>query len=230
MRIYDGRVYFCIEKYPFYSRGVSEREKSHGYKQDVCLRYWHLPFGLYLSKRQKVKAVSNELHQAIYRAARRYWKTDNVKVHHNSLSAYEIHNLDTCEKMVFYEETYKLFKLGEITFTDNRQVLFCEDNQKYYGYSHRGVQGFGIGDMLFVEDAQEIDDKTLLNYYRNKKYRRDYLKCLKRHHRENDGFDFKHAVEAGILYVVPFKERGLKRIKNLTEAFEAARNIANYLS
>ena len=231
MKIYDGRIYFCIEKSPFYTLGVNESDKSKGYMEDVCLKYWKLPFGLYLAKRQKVKSVSDELHQAIYRAACRYFKTENVKVNHNSLHCYEIHNLDTAEKMVFYEETYKLFKLGEITFTDNFQVLFCEDNQKYYGYSHRACQGFGIGDMLFVEDRSKINDKVLqVNYYGNRKYRREYLKCLKRHHKENDAFDFKDAVESGILHVVPFREIGLKRIENRTEAFEAARNFADYVS
>jgi hypothetical protein len=37
-------------------------------------------------------------------------------------------------------------------------IGFCERDQKWYGWSHRAIVGFGIGDMIFEERFG--DDKT----------------------------------------------------------------------
>lgn len=37
-------------------------------------------------------------------------------------------------------------------------IGFCEKEQKWYGWSHRAICGFGIGDRIFVE--RYGDDKT----------------------------------------------------------------------
>lgn len=228
MRIYDGKVFFRIERGPWYTSGVNEKESAKGYKKNVCLKSWKLPFGYYLSKRQLVICQSNELHDAIFEAARRYWKTDNIKVTFDSLIRYTITNIVTGADMAYYDETYKFFKMGKMRFTDNPQVLFCEDNQKYYGYSHRGSCGFGIGDMLFSE---MVSDKSVRDIYcKEPKYRREFIKVLKHYHRNNDSFGFYDLIKSGIMDVVPFKKRGVKRIENQCEAFEAARNFARYIS
>lgn len=39
-------------------------------------------------------------------------------------------------------------------------IGFCEPDQKWYGWSHRGICGFGIGDMLFEEFLEGADDHT----------------------------------------------------------------------
>lgn len=39
-------------------------------------------------------------------------------------------------------------------------IGFCEREQKWYGWSHRAIAGFGIGDRLFEEDYPGADDHT----------------------------------------------------------------------
>lgn len=40
------------------------------------------------------------------------------------------------------------------------QVGFCEAAQKWYGWSHRALCGFGIGDCIFEENWPEATDET----------------------------------------------------------------------
>lgn len=47
--------------------------------------------------------------------------------------------------------------------TEHSQVCsigFCERDQKWYGWSHRAICGFGIGDMVFEEVLEGSDDHT----------------------------------------------------------------------
>lgn len=39
-------------------------------------------------------------------------------------------------------------------------IGFCERENKWYGWSHRGICGFGIGDKLFEELVEGADDHT----------------------------------------------------------------------
>lgn len=39
-------------------------------------------------------------------------------------------------------------------------VGFCEENKKWYGWSHRAIAGFEIGDRLFEADWSEATDET----------------------------------------------------------------------
>jgi len=39
-------------------------------------------------------------------------------------------------------------------------IGFCDRDQKWYGWSHRAICGFAIGDMLFEEDFEGADDFT----------------------------------------------------------------------
>ena len=47
--------------------------------------------------------------------------------------------------------------------TDTNNVCsvgFCEAEQKWYGWSHRAIAGFAIGDKIFEEDWSEATDDT----------------------------------------------------------------------
>lgn len=39
-------------------------------------------------------------------------------------------------------------------------VGFCEDEQKWFGWSHRAIAGFGVGDKLFEEHWPKGTDNT----------------------------------------------------------------------
>ena len=39
-------------------------------------------------------------------------------------------------------------------------IGFCEREQKWYGWSHKAMAGFGIGDMLFDEDDYAAGDDS----------------------------------------------------------------------
>lgn len=118
----------------------------------------------------------------------------------------------------------------ELSQTCDPCVLYDSKNKKYIGFSHRGHASFGIGDMLF--DAN-IKDVSL--YYKQPKYRWKYLMTLLKYHLKGDAAGFEDLCEDdiighGIMQIVPFKELGNKRIKTDSEAFEAARNFAKYIS
>lgn len=105
----------------------------------------------------------------------------------------------------------------------NRQVLFSRKLHKYIGYSHRGFAAFGIGDVLFDENNENIEI-----YYKNKKFRKAFVRTLRKY--INDPFDFADLLYHGIKSIVPFKCRGSKVINDMQEAYIAAGNFAKYLS
>ena len=126
------------------------------------------------------------------------------------------------------------YSIGSIMFmfgkddwkaTDNIGVFFNETKQRYMGFTHRGGCTFGIGDVLFDLDKEDVG-----LYYTNKKYRTKYLKCLKRYNKKEDDFGFRDAIQDGIAHIVPYKYRGSKIIETLDEAFKAAANMSDYLS
>lgn len=108
------------------------------------------------------------------------------------------------------------------------QVMYDKKSQRYFGYSHRAIQGFGIGDMIFCLSGTIGENKS--EYYMSKKYRRKYILTLLKYHLKNDYMGFEDLCEDGISMIIPFKERGRKRIETLDEAFEAAKNFARYVS
>lgn len=116
--------------------------------------------------------------------------------------------------------------------TECPQVMFDEKSQKYIGFSHRGRASFGIGDMLFKEN---LSKKQKLIYYKSRKYRRKFLLTLLEFHIKNNWSMFEDLCEDeiighGIMSIVPFKERGIKKIETKEEAFTAAKNFAEYVS
>ena len=117
--------------------------------------------------------------------------------------------------------------------TEHPQVMFDEKSQKYIGYSHRGRASFGIGDMLF--SSTELTKKEKFEYYKNRKYRRKYLLALLKYHITDNWSMFKDLCEDeiighGIMSIVPYREKGHKRIETKEEAFQAATNFAEYIS
>lgn len=118
----------------------------------------------------------------------------------------------------------------ELNQIDDPCVLYDSKNKKYIGFYHRGYALFGIGDMLFDANTKDVS-----LYYKQPKYRWKYLMTLLRYHLKGDAAGFEDLCEDdiighGIMQIVPFVERGNKRIETDSEAFEAARNFARYIS
>lgn len=99
-----------------------------------------------------------------------------------------------------------------------------ENIDGYYGYSHRGGSIFKIGDRLFQEDYEPIEEDYTKKEWA--KFTSDFQKLLKK----SDDLEKKWAIESGISHVVPFLKRGHKVIENWEEAKIAARNLSSYLS
>jgi hypothetical protein len=85
----------------------------------------------------------------------------------------------------------------------------------YYGYTHRGGQTFKVGDRLFDQKYEPIEED-----YEEWQWAGWELDFEKR----------KSEWSEGIADIIPFTMRGYKTIENLAEAKEAARNLSNYLS
>ena len=107
--------------------------------------------------------------------------------------------------------------------TNTYGVVYSDKTKKYYGFTHRGVEGFGIGDMLF-----DINNENTSIYYNSIKYRIKYLYTLIR--AITYKFRFKYLIEDGIKDVIPFNKRGSKIIETKEEAKQAAINFMKYIS
>lgn len=133
----------------------------------------------------------------------------------------------------YYRDSIKRILSDNLKPTECPQVMFDEKSQKYIGFSHRGGASFGIGDMLFQDT--ELSRKEKYRYYKNRKYRRKYLLTLLKYHIKNNWSMFEDLCEDeiighGITTIVPYRERGIKRIETKEEAFTAAKNFAEYIS
>ena len=93
-----------------------------------------------------------------------------------------------------------------------------------YGYTHRGGNMFRIGDRLFDSDYTPVKED-----YPEEQWN-EYEKKFQKSYDDGDDLDKKWMKESGISYVIPFKLRGSKVIETMEEAFEAAKNMSNYLS
>lgn len=107
--------------------------------------------------------------------------------------------------------------------TNTYGVVYSNKTKKYYGFTHRGVKGFGIGDMLF-----DINNENTSIYYNSIKYRIKYLYTLIR--AITCKYRFKYLIEDGIKDVIPFNKRGSKIIETKEEAKQAAINFMKYIS
>ena len=107
--------------------------------------------------------------------------------------------------------------------TNTYGVIYSYKTKKYYGFTHRGIVGFGIGDMLF-----DINNENTSIYYNSIKYRIKYLYTLIR--AITCKYRFKYLIEDGIKDVIPFNKRGSKIIETKEEAKQAAINFMKYIS
>lgn len=107
--------------------------------------------------------------------------------------------------------------------TNTYGVVYSDKTKKYYGFTHRGVEGFGIGDMLF-----DINNENTSIYYNSIKYRIKYIYTLIR--AITCKFRFKYLIEDGIKDIIPFNKRGSKIIETKEEAKQAAINFMKYIS
>lgn len=110
---------------------------------------------------------------------------------------------------VITEETYG---------TDNPVI------EGMYGYTHRGGNMFKIGDRLFDEKYKPVKED-----YPEEQWN-EYERKFNESYEVGDELDKKWMDNDGIAYVIPFKLRGSKIIETMEEAFEAAKNMSNYLS
>ncbi len=93
-----------------------------------------------------------------------------------------------------------------------------------YGYTHRGGSLFKIGDRLFDHKYKPVKED-----YTEEQWN-EYERTFNESYEKEDELGRKWMDEDGMSYVIPFKLRGSKLIETMEEAFEAAKNISNYLS
>lgn len=93
-----------------------------------------------------------------------------------------------------------------------------------YGYSHRGGNLFKIGDRLFDENYKPTKED-----YPEEQWD-EYETKFADLYQEEDELGKKWMDDDGISHVIPFRLRGSKIIETMEEAFEAAKNMSNYLS
>jgi hypothetical protein len=92
------------------------------------------------------------------------------------------------------------------------------------GYTHRGAQLFRIGDRLFdgkYKPTKEDYPEDEWNQYEQR---------FKDLYEEEDELGKRWMDANGISEVIPFKLRGSNMIETMEDAFEAAKNMSDYLS
>ena len=93
-----------------------------------------------------------------------------------------------------------------------------------YGYTHRGGNMFKIGDRLFDENYKPTKED-----YPEEQWN-EYERKFNESYEVGDKLDKKWMDNDGIAHVIPFKLRGSRIIETMDDAFEAAKNMSNYLS
>ena len=92
------------------------------------------------------------------------------------------------------------------------------------GYTHRGAQLFKIGDRLFdgkYKPTKEDYPEDEWNQYEQR---------FKELYDDEDELGKRWMDAGGISEVIPFKLRGSNMIETMEDAFEAAKNMSDYLS
>ena len=106
-----------------------------------------------------------------------------------------------------------------------RGVLYARNLNKYLGFSHRAVNAFGVGDMLFDEHWTPTKNQLKLEWIQ------DY-------HVSNGISPIPKTLdevrleipELDIISYIPFNQRGFRRIESREDAIKAARNFSLYVS
>lgn len=206
-KCFNGKLYITIEEFPYYIFSDKEGEnilvksliRIPFTNKEIVLRKKNITG---LTDHGKFVAMCVFGHEVKFKDLTLYTKVGEL----NALN----------HKVIFDEKM-------DFKATNTRGVIFSNKTSKYYGYTHRGICGFGIGDMLF-----DIRNENTSIYYNNIKYRIKYLYRLIR--AITCKFRFKYLVEDGIKDVIPFNKRGSKIIETKEEAKQAAINFMKYIS
>ena len=109
--------------------------------------------------------------------------------------------------------------ISEDTYGTDNPVI-----EGMYGYTHRGGNLFKIGDRLFDAKYKPVKEDYPEDQWN------EYERKFNESYEAGDELDKEWMGNNGISYVIPFKLRGSKLIETMEEAFEAAKNMSNYLS
>ena len=210
-QIWKGKLKIRIKReYPYYVTGGRHLEK-------VIFNKWGLSVSLWTIHPDSPLGEFSDWAKKRLMETFRNCQIKGIKVYYDG--------------KIFYPEDFKwIFRFRHsLKPTENPQVFYDVDSNKYIGYSHRGCAAFGIGDILF-----EPEVKNLSYYYNQPKYRRKYLWALLRYHIEQDALGFEDLCEDniighGIMQIVPYIERGERKIKTAEDAMKAASNFAKYI-
>ena len=205
-KYFNGKLYLTIEEFPYY--------RCYKYYGDDILikKLFTIPFvnkSIVLRKR-KINSLT-DYGRTIIANVFGSFKEDGLVIITNT-GKYDIL---TCSFLLNESMEYKN--------TNTYGVAYSDKTKKYYGFTHRGIVGFGIGDILF-----DINNENSSIYYNSIKYRIKYLYTLIR--AITCKFRFKYLIEDGIKDVIPFNKRGSKIIETKEEAKQAAINFMKYIS
>ena len=205
-KCFNGKLYLTIEKYPYY------RFCSDEGLDILVKKLFTIPFinkSIVLRKRDITNLT--DYGRNIVTNIFGVFKENGLYVEANT-GTYNI-----------LDYSFLLDESMKYKNTNTYGVIYSYKTKKYYGFTHRGVEGFGIGDMLF-----DINNENTSIYYNSIKYRIKYLYTLIR--AITCKFRFKYLIEDGIKDVIPFNKRGSKIIETKEEAKQAAINFMKYIS
>lgn len=211
-QIIKGKLRLRIKKEcPYYGTGYRTLEKVLFYKWGWSISLWSI-------HKDSARGEYSDWAKKHLRKIFPNCEFDKTRVIYNNTTYYPE------DAKFLFNTKYKFVP------TNNWQVFYDKKNKKYVGYSHRACCGFGIGDMLFTENI-----KSYSHYYKIPKYRWKYIWTLFKYHIKGDYRGFEDLCEDniighGISQIIPFVEKGNKRIETLEEAYEAACNFAEYVS
>lgn len=206
-KCFNGKLYITIEEFPYYIFSDKEGENIL-VKSLIRIPFTNKEIVL---RKKNITGLTNDgkfVAMCVF----------GYEVEFKDLTLYtKVGELNALNHKVIFDEKM------DFKATNTRGVIFSNKTSKYYGYTHRGICGFGIGDMLF-----DIRNENTSIYYNSIKYRIKYLYTLIR--AITCKFRFKYLIEDGIKDVIPFNKRGSKIIETKEEAKQAAINFMKYIS
>ena len=205
-KCFNGKLYLTIEKYSYY------RFCSYNGSDILVKKLFTIPF------------VNKSI---VLRKGKITNLTDYGRnIVTNVFGLFKEYNLFVVTNVGVYDILACSFLLDEsmkYKNTNTYGVAYSDKTKKYYGFTHRGIEGFGIGDMLF-----DINNENTSIYYNSIKYRIKYLYTLIL--AITCKFRFKYLIEDGIKDIISFNKRGSKIIETKEEAKQAAINFMKYIS
>ena len=205
-KCFNGKLYLTIEKFSYY------RFCEYNGSDILVKKLFTIPFvNKFIVLRKKEITNLTDYGRTIITNVFGVFKENSLYIETNIGS----YNILDCSFLLDESMKYKN--------TNTYGVAYSDKTKKYYGFTHRGVEGFGIGDMLF-----DINNENTSIYYNSIKYRIKYLYTLIR--AITCKFRFKYLIEDGIKDVIPFNKRGSKIIETKEEAKQAAINFMKYIS